>query len=459
MGYLKNLIYMFMLIVFASAFASASELSPIEQLGKSLFFDAALSNPQGQSCADCHDPAAGWTGPDSAVNAAGAVMAGAVHTRFGNRKPPSSAYAGFNPILHKCGEQQGGGMGGNGGMNGNGGMGEGNMACQGQFAGGMFWDGRATGWTLGDPLAEQAQGPFLNPLEMNDPNAKLVCIKVRESSSAGLFEEVWGAGTLDCVRDVALTYERIARSIAAYERSSEVNPFSSKFDVFWRNREQARSEGRTIPPVHAINMMNSSRFKGLGLNDMELMGLVVFNTKGKCSTCHLLRPMHGSEYPLFTDFQYHNLGLPKNPENPYYTMPRQWNADGENWVDLGLGGFLERTGGAETDGILRDYTAFASENRGKHKTPTLRNVDMRPSPDFVKAYGHNGSLKSLMLVVHFYNCRDAAFEPQCMMLPPFPEPEVRENMNTADMGNLGLTQQEGMALIAFMKTLTDGFAR
>jgi cytochrome c peroxidase len=62
-----------------------------------------------------------------------------------------------------------------------GGMNGGGMMCQGQLVGGLFWDGRATGWTLGDPLAEQAMGPFLNPLEMNSPNPKLVCLKVRES--------------------------------------------------------------------------------------------------------------------------------------------------------------------------------------------------------------------------------------------------------------------------------------
>ena len=357
-----------------------------------------------------------------------------------------------------CGCMMDGGGMGSGGM-GNGGMGSGGMMCQGQLVGGLFWDGRATGWTLGDPLAEQAMGPFLNPLEMNSPNPKLVCLKVRESAYAELFEEVWGPKSLDCVKDTEETYELIARSIAAYERSTEVNPFSSKFDSFWRNWKQAKTEGRQIPPVHNINMMNSAKFKGLGLSEMELMGLTVFNTKGKCSVCHLLQPMRGSEYPLFTDFQYHNLGIPKNPDNPFYSMPRPWNADGENWVDLGFGGFLEKTGGViDASGNDRDYTSLAAENYGKHKTPTLRNVDMRPTPDFVKAYGHNGFFKSLMLVVHFYNCRDVPYAPQCSMLPPFPEPEVRENMNTADMGNLGLTQQEGMALIAFLKTLTDGFA-
>jgi cytochrome c peroxidase len=120
------------------------------------------------------------------------------------------------------------------------------------FAGGLFWDGRATGWSLGDPLAEQARGPFLNPLEQNNPNAKLVCLNVLRTDYASLFEQVWGADSLNCVKDVNGTYERIARSIAAYERSAEVNPFSSRFDLFWKNWKQARAEGKQIPPVHNI---------------------------------------------------------------------------------------------------------------------------------------------------------------------------------------------------------------
>ena len=112
-------------------------LTDQERLGKHLFFDTNLSDPPGLSCAGCHAPEVGWTGPDQTINEAGAVYEGAVPGRFGNRKPPSAAYAGNSPILPH----------------------------QAPWVGGMFWDGRATGWTLGDPLAEQAQGPFLNPLE------------------------------------------------------------------------------------------------------------------------------------------------------------------------------------------------------------------------------------------------------------------------------------------------------
>jgi cytochrome c peroxidase len=446
-----------LLLASGAATAGAGELTPVESLGRMLFFDENLSSPAGQSCADCHDPQVGWTGPDAAINAAGAVVEGAVSDRFGNRKPPSSAYAGYNPELHMCGEMQGPGMGGGGGMgNGPGMGGGGGQNCGNGFGGGLFWDGRATGWSLGDPLAEQAMGPFLNPLEMNNPDAMSVCLKVSESAYADLFEEVWGEDSLECEENAAAAYELIARAIAAYERSAEMNPFSSKFDSFWRQLQRARMKGAQIPPVAAINMMNMAKFKNYGLDDTELMGLTVFNTKGKCSVCHLLEPRHGSGYPLFTDFMYHNLGIPANPENPYYNMPLEWNPAGPEWVDQGLGGFLATTADArDAMGRLRDYTVYAPENDGKHRTVTLRNVDKRPSPDFVKSFGHNGYFKDLMMVVHFYNCRDVPFEAQCTMQPPFPAPEVAENVNTADMGDLGLAPMEGMALVKFMATLTD----
>jgi cytochrome c peroxidase len=189
---------------------------------------------------------------------------------------------------------------------------------------------------------------------------------------------------------------------------------------------------------------------------VELRGLAVFNTKGNCSQCHWLQPMHGSRYPLFTDFRYHNLGMPRSPKNPFYAMPRKWNPDGESWIDRGLGGFLATTAGSKDD-----YGEFATESLGKHKTPTLRNVNLRPSPEFVKAYGHNGYFKSLAEIVHFYNLRDVL--PVCAgdLIAGetcWPEPEVAENVDRARLGALGLTPSEGMALIEFLKTLDDGYA-
>jgi cytochrome c peroxidase len=381
-------IFSFVLFLKTTVRSGNGGLTPIEELGKHLLFDTSLSTPPGQSCAACHAPEAGFTGPDSDINYATAAYPGAVHTRFGNRKPPTAAYGGDSPVLYYDETDE-------------------------VWIGGMFWDGRATGWTLGDPLAEQAQGPFLNPLEQNNPNAKHVILKIKDSAYAGLFEQVWGPGSLDWKKDVAGTYERIARSIAAYERSAEVNPFSSKFDAYLAGQAT--------------------------LTEQEAWGLELFEGKAMCSACHISEPGSLGEPPLFTDFTYDNLGIPKHPRNPFYTMPPYWNPDGMNWVDYGLGGFLKSAG----------YEAGIYEPElGKHKVPTLRNVDLRPYPGFIKVFGHNGFFKSLEEIVHFYNTRD---------VESWPPPEVPETMNTDELGNLGLTAAEEAAIVAFMKTLSDGY--
>ena len=349
-------------------------------MGKDLFFDTNLSTPPGQSCATCHAPEVGFKRPDSDINNHGAVYPGAVFTRSGNRAPPTAAYGGDSPVLNYDEDEE-------------------------VWTGGMFWDGRATGWTLGDPLAEQAMGPFLNPLEQNNPNARLVVIKVSMSEYAELFEEVWGPGSLDFVDDVEGTYERIARSIAAYERSMEVNPFSSKYDYYLAEEAD--------------------------LTEQEALGLELFEGKAMCSACH--------PAPLFTDFTYDNLGVPKNTENPFYDMPKKWNPEGEEWVDYGLGGFLKSAG--------NDPGVYEPE-LGKHKVSTLRNVDMRPDVEFIKFYGHNGYFKSLEEIVHFYNTRDVE-----TWLPP----EYPLNINTDELGDLDLTLDEEAAVVAFLKTLSDGY--
>lgn len=382
-------------------------LTKKELLGEKIFFDANLSDPSGQSCAACHGPLVGWTGPIEAINKSGAVYEGAVASRFGNRRPPTAAYAGRSPVLH--------------------------LDEEGNFVGGMFWDGRATGIINGDPLAEQAMGPFLNPLEQNNPDKKSVVMKIRDSDYAHLFEDVWGPGSLDWENDVDRTYERIVDSIAAFERSSEVNPFSSKFDVFWWRAESAGKD------VIAMDELNWEDYKNLGLDDDEVEGLMLFITKGQCANCHVLEEGPDGEPPVFTDFTYDNLGVPKNPENPFYSMPEEWNSDGKAWVDEGLGGFLEKT---------EEYAPYAKTNYGKHKVPTLRNVDLRPGKDFTKAYMHNGYFKNLEDLVQFYNTRD---------VENWPPPELSENMNKSEMGNLGLSEREEGLIVLFMKTLSDGF--
>jgi cytochrome c peroxidase len=364
----------------AGAQSPPDALNPMEELGKALYFDEDLSAKKNQSCATCHDPAWGFTGPLSEVNAHGSVYPGSLPNRFGNRKPPTAAYAGESPILFYDTFDE-------------------------VFVGGMFWDGRATGEVLGDPVAEQAKGPFLNPLEQALPNAQVLCGRVLKADYADLYEQVWGE-PINCEDEwhVAIVYDRIGLSISAFEHSAEVNPFSSKYDAFLAGQA-------TLTPL-------------------EMQGLALFEGAAMCSACHPSEAGPNEEPPLFTDFTYDNLGVPKNPENPFYDMPPVYNPAGADWIDLGLGGFLNDP-----------------DEYGKHKVPTLRNVDRRPSGE-VKAYGHNGFFKSLEEIVHFYNTRD---------VETWPAPEVPENVNTDELGNLGLTADEEAALVAFMKTLSDGW--
>jgi cytochrome c peroxidase len=384
---------------------AAGPLSPIEELGKRLFFDGTLSAPAGQECAACHGAEVGYTGPNEGFNRSGGVYEGAVRGRFGNRKPPAAAYAGWNPKLH--------------------------VDAEGEFVGGLFWDGRAAGGLLGDPLAEQAMGPFLNPLEQNMADAGSLVAAVKRSAYAGLFEKVFGPGSLE--RDAAAVYADIGRAIAAYERSAEVNPFSSKFDGFWR------AAGAKGLKVETAGPASEKDFLGLGLSDREVHGLVLFATKGRCANCHLLTPVAGGRPPIFADFKYDNLGIPRNPANPFYGQDKGYNPEGPDWIDTGLGGYLQ---------TVEKYRPRAAANMGKHRTPTLRNVDKRPWPGFVKAFMHNGYFKSLKDVVHFYNTRDVAGA-------GWPAPEVAANLNTTELGDLGLTADEEDDIVEFMRALTD----
>ena len=348
-------------ILFGVYFSNAqAELSPQQLLGKFLFFDENLSEPEGQSCASCHHPDAGFADPDTHLP----VSEGVIPGRFGGRNSPSAAYAVFFPEFSYIN----------------------NVAI-----GGQFWDGRAAN------LTEQAKGPFLNPVEMNNPSKATVIADVQASSYVSLFEEVCGP-----IVDVDAAYDCTAEAIAAYEGTDELNKFTSKFDLV---------------------MAGQARF-----TRQERRGRMLFNGRALCNQCHLSGGMMGgmgggmggSSGPiLFTDFRYHNLGLPKNTEYPLDQQPA-------NTVDLGLGGIL----------------GVASEN-GKFKTPHLRNIALTPP------YMHNGLLKTLKEVVHFYNTRDipGLWNP----------PEVAENVETRLLGNLGLTSSEEDAIVAFMLTFTDGY--
>ena len=211
-------------------------------------------------------------------------------------------------------------------------------------------------------------------------------------------------------------------------------------------------------PGGGTNPNRWTAFRSLGLTDSELVGLAVFNDRADCSSCHSLEAGPDG-YPLFTDFGYDNIGVPKNPENPFYAMPAAWNPDGINWIDVGLGDFLKNAGYPEE--------VFAAE-LGKFKVPTLRNVDLRPSPDFVKAYGHNGAFKSLEDIVFFYHWRGmmdsvcagdppgsgSGLEMMCeMMSQMFPPPEVDQNRAVLAM----FPRPQVDNIVAFLRTLSDGY--
>ncbi|MGD9877542.1 cytochrome-c peroxidase, partial [Desulfococcus sp.] len=336
--------------------------------------------------------------------------------------PPSSAYATQSPIFH--------------------------MDKKGLFVGGNFWDGRATGEKLGNPAADQAQGPFLNPMEQALSDSACVVYRVCNPVIPGdypiSFQDVWGQGACDidwpknventCAKEGRtvnlssedraksdMAYDSIALSIAAYEASPEVNAFTSKYDQTFK---QIRKQKVT-------------------LTDEEQLGYALFRGKGMCHRCHT---SNGQE-ALFTDYTFDNLGIPQNPENPAGVAPE--------FVDPGLGGFLQSAG--------YDEAVYMME-WGKHKVPTLRNVDLRPSDGFVKDYGHNGYFKSLKGIVHFYNTRDVKpmceelyTESEAMAADCWPVPEVIETVNKAELGNLGLTDEEENAIVAFLKALSDGY--
>jgi cytochrome c peroxidase len=380
----------------------------LQILGEKLFFDENLSDPEGQSCAACHGPEVGWTGPDEYVNKTGGVYPGAIHQRFGNRKPNSSAYATLSPVFHPV-------------------MENGNVI----FGGGNFWDGRATGFVLGNPAADQAQGPFLNPVEQNISDAGIIIEKISKSDYASLFskigKDIWKHDDILKSNDLNLQYGIVGIAIAAFENSDKVNQFSSKYDLYLKGEVK--------------------------LTEKELKGLELFEGKAKCSLCHPGESGSDGSMPLFTDFTFDNIGIPKNPQNPWYSMDTTFNKDGINYIDPGLADFLR---------LVPQYAMFADENYGKHQVPTLRNVDKRPSEGFVKAYGHNGYFKSLGDIVHFYNTRDILPAEADVSGPVpgvncWPKPEVSENMNRLETGNLQLSAEEESAIVEFLKTLSDGY--
>lgn len=338
-------------------------LSPKEELGKLLFFDESLSEPSGQSCATCHDPRVAFADPNIELP----VSKGVIPGLYGNRNDMTISYSAYIPTLHYNKEEE-------------------------VWIGGFFWDGRV------NTLAEQSMGPILNPLEMANPDTLSIFNKLKTLPYVDQFIEVYGS---NAIKNKGIAFKNMADAIQAYEMTTEVSPFSSKYDQWMLGK--------------------------VNLTEQEIRGMSIFMSeeKGNCAACHPNVEGEDKSPPLFTDFTYDNLGTPRNPENPYYMMSKDHNPDGFEYIDLGLG-----------------ITVNDPNQNGKFRVPTLRNVAI------TAPYMHNGVFKTLFNVIAFYNTRD---------ISKWPEAEVKENVNFEELGNLKLTNQEIEDLVAFLQTLTDGW--
>lgn len=384
--------------VVPGAVVQAQALSDVAALGQKIFNDPGLSASGRQSCASCHDEARGHAAPNDLSVQLGGVTGTDQH---GTRNSPSMRYLRYNQDFR--------------------------FDSEGTPTGGFFWDGRATS------LADQAKGPFVNAREMANANPEAVVAKLAQASYADEFRRVFGA---DVLADTSAAYERMALAIQAFQREdARFAPFTSKYDAFLRGQAK--------------------------LTEQELRGLALFNSpsKGNCSACHPSAKGADGSFPLFTDFSYDSLGVPRN-----WTIAE--NLD-PNYFDLGL---CSSTNPA----ILALTDAQRQPLCGAFKVPSLRNVAQRG------AFFHNGVFHDLTTVVTFYAQRDT--NPEKWYLTALGEVDrdadgqvnrfqdlpvmYRGNVNTSEApynrqpgGQPALTEAEIRDVVAFLGTLTDGWSQ
>jgi cytochrome c peroxidase len=265
------------------------------------------------------------------------------------------------------------------------------------WMGGFFLDGRER------TLIAQATGPLLNPVEMGNLDATQIRNKVRVASYAPLFKKIYGDDILD---NVDLALDAVADAIVSYEQGPEFALFSSKYDYYLQGKVQ--------------------------LSTLEKKGLELFEAedKGNCAACHPSQLGDNGESPLFTDFSYDNLGVGVNENLPFLVMNKSINPQGRQYRDPGL-----------ADNPLINN---ATDEKGKFKVPTLRNVEL------TGPYMHNGVFSSLREAVEFYNTRDIDDK--------WAAAETTDNVNADELGDLGLGDDDIDALVAFLKTLNDGYS-
>ena len=452
-------------------------LTPMEQLGKDMLYDTTLSNPEGYACAQCHIPTAGFTGPSSVVNAISGPQPGVVLGRVSNRRPQSYTYAAFSPYGPVF------------------------NATLATWLGGTFWDGRTR------DNAHQAQQPPLNPVEMdNTPTngiyppvfggySALLAQKLQSRPYTPLIQQIFGANVFTTYTPQQVFQLIFAQGVAVYQGTGEVCGFSSKYD--------ASIYG--VPPKTLYTLSASEErgriLYGVGpnpTNDPTYGGAQCFQCHSSAALATALPSVTalagGRE--LFTMFCYANIGTPKNLTMPFYKMtdnlvggcstnPHGCNSLGINYIDYGLGA----NPNPAPDGTVFNNPATNAQFLGLFKTPSNRDVDLRPTPTFVKAYMHNGVHKSLQKVVHFYNTRNLTTQPGEVIdftkpnpyaglvgTPLWPPPEVLANVQNAigftpaqaaaagttgvtaengQVGNLGLTASQEADVVNFLKILSD----
>jgi cytochrome c peroxidase len=450
-------------------------------LGKLMNYDENISPFKNVACAACHMPYAGFSGPIPSVNLTMIAYPGSFHFRAGKRTAQRYTYSPDFPVLEY-------------------------NTTQASFFGGNFWDARATGYELQSPDAHQAQGPPVDTQEMMFPDTACIVFRLSQATYRPLFEQIWGAGSLDIkfphdteeicdtpggaakfgtnTQPVLLSpedrslsnddYNHWAQSISFFERGDDVSPFTSKFDAFLAGNYTLTTD--------------------------EMAGYNLFKGKANCNSCHLdgrstaptPPPPEGtapnssdtgaaaSTRPLFTCFGYANLGLPLNPRDAFYyqTTPDFFgftgNPYGFGYRDLGVGTFL-RSGPGTWPNPNSEWTSLAPAWDGRMQTSTARNVAMTPpqcptteapGPYFQKEFFHNGYIKSLKQLVHFYNTRDVfPFSVTSGHCPSgktekvdcWPSPEVPGPTEDMTVGKLNLTDHEEDLIVTFLETLTDGF--
>ncbi len=282
------------------------------------------------------------------------------------------------------------------------------------FIGGQFWNGRAS------DLVAQAKGPFLNPAEMAMPSEWSVVERLKEDKRyQQLFKSVYQIDLKSIQQGeaaVEIAYQAIAEAIAAFEMSPMFRRFDSKFDF------------------EAVGMTRYTL--------SEQRGADLFDGAAMCGECHVTDGIDGEGTPaLLTDFSYDNLGVPANPLIP-----------GNPSADPGL------LGNPNLEAVRGEPSAI-DEVEGRHKVMSLRNIALTPP------YMHNGGFQTLEEVVHFYNTRDVLARcenPADATNPGFgitcwPEGEFHHSRNVDELGNLGLTEQDEMDIVAYLKTFTDNY--